>query len=106
MIQWLLTIGMGIWFAMLAYKTRRSWPLWALGGALFSLVVSTIVLGLCQAVSIPMSHSDSIKLRIKSDALAILAVVLFVGIPGMIAHHVRGPGQKTPSQQLPAKPEA
>jgi hypothetical protein len=106
MIQWLLAIGMGIWFGFLAYKAKRTWPLWAFGGALFSLVVATIVLGLCNAVSIPMSHSDSIMIGIKSDVLAFIAVVVFVGIPGVLAHRVRGSGQKTTGQQPPAKPEA
>ena len=98
MIPWLLSIGMAIWFAVMAHRAHRRWFLWALGGALSSLVISTIVLGLCDAVFIPMSHKAYVIFRIESVALAVLAVVCFVGLPAVIAHRIRGAGKKAPER--------
>ena len=95
MIPWLLSAGTAIWFGVMAYRANRRWFLWAFGGALLSLVVSTIVLGLCNAVFIPMSHHAYVVLRVESVALAVLAVGLFVGVPAAVAHRVRGPGKKS-----------
>ena len=99
MISWFLAAAMAIWFGVLAYRGNRRWVLWMVGGALISLVVSTIVFGLCEAVFIPMSHKDYVVFRIESIALQALAVVFFVGIPGTIVHRrIRSSGRKNNDQ--------
>jgi hypothetical protein len=89
MIPWFLSVGMGIWLGVMAHRANRQWVLWAFGGALPALVVSTIVLGLSDAVFIPVSHRADVIFRMESIALAVAAVVLVGGVPAMIAHRVQ-----------------
>jgi len=58
-VPWVLCILVGLWFALLARRTARNWVLWMVGGAAFTLVVSTIVVGLNHAVLLPISHEAS-----------------------------------------------
>lgn len=62
----------------MAFRAGRSWYGWALGGALFALVTSTIVLGVSHAMFLPMSRASADAYQIKSLAVT-LVVVLALG---------------------------
>ena len=74
----------------MASRAGRSWILWAVGGAAFGLVISTIVLGLAQAASIPFSdqerRADQIKWTV--TAVVIIAAAGWVLTSSLHRHHV------------------
>ena len=57
-LPWLFAILTACWFGWMAHRAERSWALWAVGGAIFGLVASTIVIGLGNAVSLPYSMHE------------------------------------------------
>jgi uncharacterized membrane protein YidH (DUF202 family) len=77
-IPWLLTIITAGWFWWMAKRAERSVTLWAVGGAAFGLVISTIVLGLGHAASIPFSDHERTVDQIKWTA----AAVFIIGVGG------------------------
>src|SRR5258707_13728807 len=73
-LPWLfagLTAG---WFGWMASRAGRSWALWAVGGAAFGLVASTVVIGLGKAGSIPYSEQQGSLDRFKWIAAAFLLI--------------------------------
>ena len=79
-IPWLFSIATGIWFGMAAARAERSWLLWAGGGALFALIVSTILLGLGHAALIPVRTNAYSHMILRSVA----ASAVLIGIPGWL----------------------
>ena len=77
-VPWILCILVGVWFGTLAQRTARNWVLWMLGGALFALVVSTIVVGLNHATFLPISHEMYVAYCIRT-ILEATALVLALG---------------------------
>jgi hypothetical protein len=82
-IPWPVAIATALWFGFMAYKSGKSLVLWAIGGGLLGLIVTTIVLGLGQATFIPSYAAEIAPFRFKATALAILIVAgvgwLFTG---------------------------
>jgi len=73
-IPWPIAVATAAWFGVMAYKAGKSMALWAIGGGLMGLVVTTIILGLGQATFIPFSTEEIAPFRIKMAALAVLVV--------------------------------
>ena len=77
-IPWLFAIVTAAWFGWMAGTAGRTKTLWAIGGAAFGLVVSTLVLGLGHAVRIPFSdHARSI-----ADIKYIILAAVLIGLVG------------------------
>jgi len=73
---WVFLVLTGLWFGFLGYKTDGRWIRWSVGGALFALTASTIVIGLCDAAFIPLSHQEEAMIKIKTLILASLPILL------------------------------
>jgi hypothetical protein len=73
-LPWLFAALTGGWFGWMASRAGRSWALWAVGGAAFGLVASTIVIGLGRAGSIPYSEQQASLDRLKWSAAAVLLI--------------------------------
>ena len=82
---WVFLILTGIWFGYIGYKADGRWIAWAIGGALFGLTASTMVIGLCDAAYIPLSHSEETMVQLKTMVFASLPMLL-VGGCIMLAH--------------------
>ena len=75
-LPWIIAGLTAVWFGVLAHKAGRVAALWAVGGALYSLCLSTMVLGLAEAAFIPMSTTEELRHRIKWSAVAIVVCVV------------------------------
>ena len=80
---WIISLVTAIWFSWIGWKNGQNPFVWALQGVLLALPVSTIILGLCDAAYIPMSHDEEVSIRLKSLILALLPILL-VGICAML----------------------
>jgi hypothetical protein len=58
-LPWLFAVLTAAWFGWMANRSCRAWVLWAVGGAAFGLVASTLVIGLGRAASIPYSEQQA-----------------------------------------------
>jgi hypothetical protein len=89
-VPWLLALLTAAWFGWMAWNAARNWILWAVGGAAFGLVASTIVIGLANAASIPFSDHDRHIDHVKWTAAAVI-VILVLGwalSSGLHRHHL------------------
>ena len=77
-IPWPVAVATATWFGVMAYKAGKNCPLWAIGGGVLGLGLTTIILGLAQATFIPFSTEEIAPFRLKVAALAIF-LVLCVG---------------------------
>jgi hypothetical protein len=107
-IPWPVAAATAIWFGMMAYKAGKNCALWAIGGGLLGLVLTTIVMGLAQATFMPYSTGEIAPLRFKLAVLAIL-LVLCVGwlFTGTLHRHLLAALKQTAApapQEAPAKP--
>jgi len=73
-IPWPVAVATAIWFGVMAYKAGKNAVLWAIGGGVLALVVTTVVMGLGQAVSIPFTSGEEAMFRVKITALAVFIV--------------------------------
>ena len=73
---WALCLAAAIWFGWMARGAGRNWILWALGGGMFALLASTIVIGLMHAGIIALSHDAQTLLDFGSVALAGVMVMV------------------------------
>jgi hypothetical protein len=110
LIPWPVAAATAIWFGVMAYKAGKNAALWAIGGGLLGLVLTTIVMGLAQATFIPYSTAEIAPLRFKVAVLAIL-LVLCVGwlFTGTLHRHLLAALKRTaapPQPEPPAKPPA
>ena len=110
LIPWPVAVATAIWFGVMAYKAGKNCALWAIGGGLLGLALTTIVLGLAQANFIPFSTDEITPFRFKVAAVAIL-LVLGVGwlFTGSLHRHLlaawkRGTAPRPP--ETAAKPPA
>jgi hypothetical protein len=108
-IPWPVAAGAAVWFGMMARKAGKNTALWAVGGGILGLVVTTIVMGLGQATFIPFYHAEIAPFRIKMAALAILLVGgigwLFTGsLHRQLLASLKRPAASAPD--APAKPPA
>lgn len=90
-IPWLLAIVTAGWFGWMAHRAARNVTLWAVGGAAFGLVVSTIILGLGHAASIPFSDHERAVDQIKwtTAAVVIIGVGGWALSSGLHRHHLK-----------------
>jgi hypothetical protein len=77
-IPWPIAVASAAWFGFMAYKSEKNFVLWAIGGGLMGLVITTIVVGLGQATFIPYYTAEVSAFRLKAAGLA-LVLVLCVG---------------------------
>lgn len=89
-IPWLLAMTTAAWFWWMAWRAGRNATLWAVGGAAFGLVISTVLLGLGQASSIPFSDHDRTADQIKWTAAAVVIIVAggWALTSGLHHHHL------------------
>ena len=108
-IPWPVALATAMWFGVMAYRSGKNSVLWAIGGGLLGLVVTTIVLGLGQATFMPFCTEAITPFRLKTAGLAIL-LVLGVGwlFTGSLHRHLLASLKRAPEPVLeaPAKPPA
>ncbi|MGO8927416.1 MAG: hypothetical protein ACLQU3_11070 [Limisphaerales bacterium] len=106
-IPWPVAAAAAVWFGVMAHKAGKNRVLWAVGGGVLGLVVTTIVMGLGQATFIPFYRAEVAPFRIK---MAVLAVLLVAGIgwlfTGSLHRHLLAALKPTsaPPPEVPAKP--
>jgi len=74
MIPWPVAAATAAWFGFMAHKAGKNWVVWAIGGGVLALVVTTTVVGLAQATFIPYYTGEIVTLRLKVAGLAVLLV--------------------------------
>jgi hypothetical protein len=79
-LPWLTSLATAVWFGFMAYRAGRNWALWVVGGALFALVTTTLVLGVAEAAFIPLSHDAMVRFQ----ALTAFVAVLVVAVAGWL----------------------
>ena len=98
-IPWPIATATAVWFSVMAHKSGKNVVLWAIGGGLLGLVLTTLVLGLGQAMFIPFYSAQVPIFRLKMTLVAILLVVcvgwLFTG----------NNAQSQPLRRLPSLPQ-
>ena len=77
-VPWLVAFATGAWCCVVAWRSRQSRVFWVIGGAVYALIVSTMVIGLFQAAFIPLRESAATWLAVKAIGIS----VLLIGIPG------------------------
>jgi hypothetical protein len=89
LVPWLFCLATAVWFGWLARSNGRNWVLWALGGGLFGLAITTIVLGLGHAVFVPISHEAYVRFAVGIVATAAVVVLLlgWVFTANLHGHH-------------------
>jgi hypothetical protein len=75
LLPWLTSLGAAVWFGIMAYRGGRNWALWVVGGALFGLVTTTLILGVAQAAFIPLSHDALVHFHLLVGVVAVSVVV-------------------------------
>jgi len=110
LIPWPVAAATAIWFGVMAYKAGKNAALWAIGGGLLGLVLTTIVVGLAQATFIPYSTEAIAPFRLKVAVLAIV-LILCVGwlFTGTLHRHLLAALKRAaapPPPEAPAKPPA
>jgi len=108
-IPWPVAAATAIWFGIMAHKVGKNRVLWAIGGGLLGLVVTTIVMGLSQATFIPFSTEAIGPFRLKMAGVAVL-IVLCLGwlFTGTLHRRLFQTPQRpaTPPPEAPAKTAA
>lgn len=77
-VPWPVAAATAVWFGVMAYKSGKNIVLWAIGGGVLGLVLTTLILGLGQATFIPYHTGEIALFRLKLTAAAVI-VVLCVG---------------------------
>lgn len=90
MIPWPITAATAAWFGFMAYKAGKNCVVWAIGGGVLALVVTTIIMGLAQATFLPFDTEEIAAFRLKAAGVAVL-LVLGLGwlFTGSLHHHIR-----------------
>lgn len=106
-IPWPVAAATAIWFGVMAYKAGKNCVVWAIGGGVFAVMVTTLVMGLAQATFIPFHTDEAAPFRLKVAGLAIL-LVFGVGwlFTGSLHRHLLTSLKRTetPAPEAPAKP--
>ena len=76
-LPWLFALLTAGWFGWLARSAGRNSVLWAVGGAAFGLVTSTIVIGLGDARRIAYSESARQMSELRWTIYAALVILVF-----------------------------
>jgi hypothetical protein len=97
-IPWPVAAATAAWFVLMAYKAGKNRVLWAFGGGMLGLLVTTLVLGLGQATFLPFHSAEVASFRIK---VAVLAILLVSGIgwlfTGSLHRHLLASRKQTPA---------
>jgi hypothetical protein len=106
-IPWPVAAITAIWFGVMAFKARKNAALWAIGGGLLGLVVTTLVMGLGQAAFIPYTSGQESMFRVKIAAFAIF-VVFCLGwlFTGSLHPHLLTPWKRAEEMPQAAPKEA
>jgi hypothetical protein len=108
-IPWPVAAATAAWFGFMAYKAGKNAVLWAIGGGLLGLIITTILLGLGQAMFIPYSTEEIAPFRLKMMGAAIL-LVLCIGwlFTGSLHRHLWASLRPaaSPTPEAPAKAPA
>src|ERR1017187_9849301 len=90
MIPWPVAAATAAWFGLMAYRAGKNCVVWAIGGGVLALVVTTIVMGLTQATFIPYYTGEIGPFRLKMAGVAVL-LVLCLGwlFTGTLHQHIR-----------------
>jgi hypothetical protein len=108
-IPWPVVAATATWFCVMAHKSAKNRVVWAIGGGILGLVVTTIVIGLAQATFIPYYTDEIGPFRMKVAALAVF-LVFCVGwlFTGSLHRHLLTSGKATEAQapQAPVIPPA
>ena len=108
-IPWPVALAAAGWFVVMATKAGKNRVLWALGGGMLGLVVTTLVVGLGQATFIPFYSAAVVPFRMKA---AVLAILLVAGIgwlfTGTLHRHLLATFRpaSAPPPEVPAKAPA
>lgn len=107
-LPWLFAVLTAAWFGWMANRAGRNWALWAVGGAIFGLVVSTLMIGVGSALSIPYSHDQTATDHLKWMAVAAI-LILAVGwlLTAGLHRHLRAEqarATQTTGSQAESKP--
>jgi hypothetical protein len=114
-VPWPVAAATAIWFGVMAYKAGKNATLWAIGGGMLALIITTVVMGLGQAAFVPFTSEQQSMFRIKIGALAIF-IVFCLGwlFTGSLHPHLLAPWKKPgetpkglpagPAPVVPAKP--
>lgn len=94
-VPWPVAAATAIWFGVMAYKAGKNATLWAIGGGMLALIITTLVMGLGQAAFIPFTSEQESMFRIKIAALAIF-IVFCLGwlFTGSIHPHLLAPWKR------------
>jgi len=108
-IPWPVVAATATWFGVMAHKSGKNRIVWAVGGGILGLVVTTIVMGLAQATFIPFDSEEIIPFRAKVAGLAVF-LVLCVGwlFTGSLHRHLLASvkGTIVPAPEVVAKAPA
>jgi hypothetical protein len=89
-IPWPVTAATAAWFGLMAYRAGKNSVVWAIGGGVLALVVSTIVMGLAQAMFIPYYTDEIATVRLKVAVIAVLLVFCLGWLfTGTLHQHIR-----------------
>jgi hypothetical protein len=108
-IPWPVAVATAVWFGVMAHKAAKNLVLWAVGGGILGLAVTTIVMGLGQATFIPFYSAEVAPYRIKMAVLAVLLVVAIGWLfTGSLHRHLLASFKPAPEPppEVPAKPPA
>ena len=110
-VPWPVAAATAVWFGFMAHKASRNAVVWAIGGGVMALVVTTVVMGLGQAAFVPFTSDQQAMFRIKIGALAVFLVVCLGWLfTGGLHPHLLAPWKqakeapKETSSAAPAKP--
>lgn len=105
LIPWPVAAATAVWFGVMAYRAGKNRALWAIGGGVLGLVVTTIVLGLAQATFIPFYRAEFHPFRVK---IAVLTMLLVAGIGWLFTGslHRHAPSPVNPPPAPPPEPQA
>ena len=108
-IPWPVVAATATWFGVMAHKSGKNRIVWAVGGGILGLVVTTIVMGMAQATFIPFCSEEVTAFRAKVAGLAVF-LVFCVGwlFTGSLHRHLLASVKRTaaPAPEEPAKSPA
>jgi hypothetical protein len=76
-LPWVAGLVTAVCFGFLAARAKVNWVLWGVGGACFGLLTTTVVVGLGEAVFIPMSQEAVGQFKMKCVAVTVVLLAVF-----------------------------
>ena len=77
---WILMVVAGVWFGFLGRRYGRSPFLWAIGGGLLGLLLTTIAEGLGHALAVPYSDAQRLADRMIAVGFATCVIAISGGL--------------------------